>query len=85
MMPKTATQAVSAFREKCRNRTAYRKLARYSHCSDQAGPFRGLVSDHPRMSIDLGMGIIVNAHSMISTVLCQGVFPMSGKLEQSPK
>ena len=31
------------------------------------------------------MGIIVNAYSMISAVLYQGVFPMSGKLEQWPK
>src|SRR5574344_215371 len=68
-----------------RLKSAYRILARYSHCNDHVGPLSGLVSCHPLISQSLPTGIIVQHHKKMSSTVHHGVLSIRGKAELLPR
>jgi hypothetical protein len=55
-------------------------LARYSKKSDHAVPASGCISCHPRMSMEMGMGMTVQPMSAMRTSRGTDVCVTSGKI-----
>ncbi len=60
-------------------------LAIYSHINDHAAPFNELISCHPRISIDGGVGNIMHPSTIISSSFHQGVCITYSNAGASPK
>src|SRR5262252_5508315 len=58
--------------------TAYNMLAIYSKKRLHAGPFNGYISCHPRISIEMGTGIMVNPINIITNVCQTDFVPIKG-------
>src|SRR5574344_1952495 len=82
--PAKTTNIPSKVFENLRMTRAYRIFARYSHMSDQEGPFKGFVSAHPLMSREGGTGNIVKPTSITATNSHHGILEIIGKALQSP-